>query len=616
MAIDAHSAQLANAVALLGSAVIAVPLFKRLGVGSVVGYLAAGVAIGPFGLRLFTDPGSILSVAEFGVVLLLFVIGLEMRPSRLWSLRRTIFGLGVVQIAACGAVLTAIATLFGFPLAVAFVAAMGFTMTSTALVAQLMEERGETNTPGGQKIIAILLLEDLAIVPLLAVVAVLAPAEVTISSQPRWLEVLIAVAAIVGLVATARYLLNPIFRILADSRAREVLTAAALLVVLGSALVMDFAGLSMAMGAFAAGVLLSESSFRHQLEADIEPFRGLLLGLFFLSVGISLDLALVANDWLMIAALVLALAAAKAAVIFGVARLLGANNSEAIHRALLMAQGGEFAFVLYAEANGAGLLGMDAMARLNAAVIISMALTPLLAMAATRISALLDKPSFEGIDKPDGLTGSVLLIGFGRFGQVASQALLARGFDVSIIDYDTEMIRAAARFGFKIYYGDGTRLDVLRSAGAQNARIVAVCINDKEAATKIVAIVKEEFALSQILVRAYDRGHTLELISAGVDFEIRETFESAMKFGEAALIALGISTEDAAATIADVRRRDAERLQLQMSGGLLAGGDLMRKNQPQPTPLAPVKREAKPLTPETAAIAEGREAPPETPPEP
>ena len=605
MAVESHTIDLVPAVSLLAAAVIAVPIFKRLGLGSVLGYLVAGIAIGPFGARLFTHPESILSVAEIGVVLLLFVIGLEMKPSRLWSLRREIFGLGVVQIGGCGLLLTAIAHyLLGFPAAAAFVAAMGFTMTSTAIVLQLLGERGETNSPAGQKVVAILLLEDLAIVPLLASVALLAPTQVAITTQPRWVEILVALAAIVAVVAMARYVLNPVFRILAAARAREVMTAAALLVVLGSALIMDLGGLSMAMGAFIAGVLLSESTFRHQLEADIEPFRGLLLGLFFIAVGMSLDFTLIAREWAMVAIIVAAFMVLKAGGIYVIARLFRAKHPEAVHRALLMAQGGEFAFVLYTAAGGAGIFSGDDVAIFNAAVIISMAITPLLSMLATWLGRRMDVPSLEGIAVADGLDGTVLLIGFGRFGQVASQALLSRGIDVSIIDDDVEMIQAAARFGFKIYYGDGTRLDVLRAAGAGTAKVIAVCVDKPETADRIVAIVNEEFPLAKTLVRSYDRGHSLDLIKAGVDFQIRETFESAMIFGGEALVALDIPREEADTIVAEVRRRDEDRLQMQITGGTYAGADLMRGNQPTPGPLVKPQRAARPLTEETAVVAD------------
>ncbi len=606
MAVETHGFDLIPAVALLGAGVVAVPIFKRVGLGSVLGYLVAGIAIGPFGLGLFQDPEAILSVAELGVVMLLFIIGLEMKPSRLWSLRREIFGLGVAQIGFCGALLTGVGYLAGYPLAAAFIAAMGFTMTSTAIVLQLLDERGETNAPQGQKIVSVLLLEDLAIVPLLAAVALLAPEQIAVTGQPRWLEVAIALAAIVFVVAFSKFLLNPIFRLFAAAEAREVMTAAALLVVLGSALVMDLGGLSMAMGAFIAGVLLSESTFRHQLEADIEPFRGLLLGLFFLSVGMSLDLLLVARDWVVIIAIVGAFVLVKSAGIYAVARTLRSKHSEAIHRALLMAQGGEFAFVLYTAAGGVGIFDQELMAHLNAAVIISMAVTPLLAMLSDRLVRT-QSESFEGIELANGLSGTALLIGFGRFGQVVSQPLLARGIDVSIIDNDTEMIRAASRFGFKIYYGDGTRLDVLRAAGAGTAKIIAICVDKRETADRIVELVKAEFPIARILVRSFDRGHALDLIAAGVDYQIRETFESAMTFGAAALHELGVPDEEAVEIVASVRERDAERLKLQQVEGIW-GGKGMLKTEPTPTPLSKPKRESRPLSEETAVVAKEERA--------
>ncbi|HEY5082388.1 MAG TPA: monovalent cation:proton antiporter-2 (CPA2) family protein [Bauldia sp.] len=605
MAIDAQSSELISAVALLGAAVVAVPIFKRIGLGSVVGYLVAGVAIGPFGLKIFRDPASILGIAEFGVVLLLFVIGLELKPSRLWALRRDIFGLGLAQVVLSTAVLMVAGIAIGVAPATAFVAASGLAMSSTAIVLQILEERGESTEPYGQKTFAILLLQDLAIVPLLTIMAVLAPFHAATGTS--WQQVAIGVSGIVAVVAVGRFALNPLFRIFAASKAREIMTAAALLVVLGAALVMQAGGLSMAMGAFIAGVLLSESSFRHQLEADIEPFRGLLLGLFFLSVGMSLDLTLIWMHCWLVVALVAGFMAIKMASIYGAARIFRVGQADAVRLALMLAQGGEFAFVLFNTALGLRLLDAQTSALLTAAVIVSMALTPLAPIVLKRL--LPEKPpSMDGVTIADGLSATALVIGFGRFGQVASQALLSRGIDVSIIDADTDMIRAAARFGFQIYYGDGTRLDVLRAAGARSAKIVAVCIDDRAATNKIVEIVKEDFPLAKVLVRSYDRGHTLDLIGAGVDYEIRETFESAMAFGEAALVALGVPADEAAEALAGVRKRDANRLSLQVDGGIAAGRDLTFKNQPTPTPLIPPKREAKPLSAETAVVAAEDEA--------
>jgi glutathione-regulated potassium-efflux system protein KefB len=603
MAAEGHGNDLFRIVALLAAGVVAVPLFKRLGLGSVLGYLAAGVIVGPFGLRLFSDPQAILHVAELGVVMFLFIIGLEMQPSRLWSLRRDIFGLGASQVALCGLLLTLVGLAFGLTPVRAFVAGMGFTLTSTAVVMQILNERGDANTPEGQRFVSILLLEDLAIVPLLALVAFLAPGDEA-NSATRWRDTGIAIGAVAALVAAGRWLLNPMFRILADAQAREVMTAAALLVVLGAALAMQVTGLSMAMGAFLAGVLLSESTFRHQLEADIEPFRGILLGLFFLSVGMSLDLTLIVRAWPLILSGVLAFMAAKALGIYIVARLFRATHRDGLYRATLFAQGGEFAFVLYAAATNGGIFDASTNAMLTAAIILSMALTPL-AIFALRWLLPPAEQSLDGVEVPDGLKASVLIIGFGRFGQVASQSLLARGIDVSIIDHDTEMIRSAADFGFKIYYGDGTRLDLLHAAGAGKAVAIAVCVEDRKATDRIVELVKAEFPLVKLLVRSFDREHALKLAATDVDYQIRETFESAMAFGEAALRQLGVPEDEAAEISQEIRRRDAERYALELAGGLMAGADMMHGNVPKPTPFTtPKKKTASPSQAEATMAAD------------
>ncbi len=602
------SQELVKVVALLGAAVVAVPLFRRLGLGSVLGYFVAGLAIGPFGFGWFSDPQAILHVAELGVVMFLFVIGLEMRPSHLWSLRGEIFGLGTAQIVTCAVVLTGVAMLFGYRPQIAFIAAAGFVLTSTAVVMQLLGERGDLTLPSGQKIVSILLFEDLLIVPLLAVVAWMAPAQVGAHEGSRWASIAIGAGAIVGLVLVGRYLLNPLFRILAAAKAREVMTAAALLVVLGAALLMQLGGLSMAMGAFLAGVLLSESTFRHQIEADIEPFRGILLGLFFLSVGMALDLSVVAANWKVIALLVPAMMLAKAICIYGVARVMGSDHRQALDRGVLMAQGGEFAFVLFAAAATTGVIDAKVNANLTAVVVLSMALTLTpLCMLVYRLLVKEGEVSTDGVDAADGLSGSVLVIGFGRFGQVSSQSLLARDVDVTIIDNDIEMIRSASRFGFKIYYGDGTRLDVLRASGAETARAIAVCIDDRAAADRIVELVRHEFPLAKLLVRSFDREHSLSLIHAGVDFQIRETFESAVEFGRAALMQLGVDEDEADVVAREIRRRDAERFELEMAGGgLQADTGLMYRNTPgapTPTPFTTPRREARPLNPDAIAGA-------------
>ncbi|RZJ96748.1 MAG: potassium transporter [Brevundimonas sp.] len=589
-----HGLDLAPAAALLAAAVVAVPVFRKLGLGSVLGYLAAGLAIGPFGLALFREPETILHVAEFGVVIFLFIIGLEMRPRRLWALRKDIFGLGASQVMLCGLLLTLAAWAVGVPPAVAFIGAMGFVLSSTAVIMQSLDERGEISAPSGQRAVSILLLEDLAIVPLLAIVAVLA-STMGVSHEaapPLWQTIGFAVAAVGGVLLAGSYAINPIFRFLAKNGGREVMTAAALLVVVGAAWAMSLGGLSMAMGAFLAGVLLSDSTFRHQLEADVEPFRAILLGLFFLSVGMSLDVGVVMADWRVVLGGLAAFMVIKAAGIYGVARLFKAGHREALDRAVLFAQGGEFAFVLYGAAFAVGLFDARTSSLMSAIVILSMALTPLTSLALKALTPPdtgLSPDDAEGVDRADGLVGRVLIIGFGRFAQVVSQPLLARDVDVSIIENDVEMIQAAGNFGFKIYYGDGSRLDTLRASGAATAEAILVCVDKPETADHIVELVKAEFPLAKLFVRSYDRGHSLRLIQAGVDYQIRETFESALKFGANVLTELGVSDSDVADTIADVGRRDDAILDVQVTGGLAAGRGMMRGNMVTPTPEPYVK---------------------------
>ncbi|MBA3325688.1 MAG: cation:proton antiporter, partial [Rhodobacteraceae bacterium] len=382
------------------------------------------------------------------------------------------------------------------------------------------------------------------------------------------------------------------FGLLAAARAREVMTAAALLVVLGAALAMELGGLSTAMGAFLAGVLLSESSFRHQLEADVEPFRGILLGLFFLAVGMALDLSVIAANAGLVAISVAAFVTLKSLGIYAVARLLGSDRREALERAVLMAQGGEFAFVLYAAAASVGLIEAEANAVLTAIIIVSMALTPLAVMLHDRL-ARPPAPSLDGVDAADGLAATVLMIGFGRVGQIVSQPILARGHSVSIIDTDIEMIQTAGEFGFKVHYGDGARLDILHSAGAQTASAIVICVDDVKASLRIAEIVKAEFPLTPVLARAWDRGHALQLVHAGVDEQVRETFESALLLGEKTLAALGEEAEAIAETMDEVRRSDAERFALQLCGDIFSGSALIRLNIQRP---ATTRDEAAPRT--------------------
>ena len=581
------AAELVRVVTLLAAAVIAVPVFKRLGLGSVLGYLAAGLIIGPFGLKFFDDPQAIIHVAELGVVMFLFVIGLEMKPSHLWNLRRQIFGLGSMQVILAAAMLTFVGIAFGFPWQVAFVSASGFVLTSTAIVMQVLGERHELATPQGQSMVSILLFEDLLIVPLLAVVAFMAPTVPTATADTSlWMKLGMAALSLAILVAAGRWLLNPMFGILAKSKAREVMTAAALLVVLGAALLMEWGGLSMAMGAFLAGVLLSESSFRHQLEADIEPFRGLLLGLFFLGVGMALDLNVVAQNWKLIVSGVLALMAAKAAVIYGVARLAKSSHADALERAVLMAQGGEFAFVLFSAAASQGVISGTVNANMTAIVVLSMALTPLFLIIHGRFSRKsgINLEGVESLNGDEALRGNVLIIGFGRVGQIASQAPIAYGAQISIIDNNPDIIRQADKDGFKVYYGDGAREDILHAAGAENADCILICIDDAHATTRIVEIAKHVCPNTRLIVRAFDREHAFELVKAQADFFVRETFEAAMSIGNEAVKMLGADESQSAEICERVRRIDKERFALEVAGDTFAGRALLLKNAPPKAP--------------------------------
>ena len=590
MSSEAHSISLIAPVVLLAAAVIAVPIFKRIGLGSVLGYLIAGLIIGPFGFAFFHDSTSILHIAELGIVMYLFVIGLEMQPSHLWGLRREIFGLGTLQIVVCATALTGVGLLFGFTWQVAFIGAAGFVLTSTAIVMQLLGDRGDIARPQGQKIVAILLFEDLLIVPLLAIVAFMAPNHVVESTSARLENIGIGLIAIAGLIAAGYWLLNPLFRLLAAAKAREVMTAAALLVVLGAALLMQVSGLSMAMGAFLAGVLLSESTFRHQIEADIEPFRGLLLGLFFLGVGMSLDLSVVAQNWQLILSGVLAMMFAKALMIYIVARITKSSHTEALDRALLMAQGGEFAFVLFSTAVSAQVIDNTVKSNLTAIIVLSMVLTPILGIVFKRFTETKDQINLDNVNIAEGLSGSILMIGFGRFGQVTSQLLLARGVDVTIIDNDIDMIQNAEKFGFKIYYGDGSRLDILHASGAATAQAIVVCVDSKETTNRIVELVTHEFPLAKLLVRSYDREHSLYLVKQKVDYMIRETFESAIKFGGVILQELGVDEDEVQRITDEIRERDDERFETEIAADDVYAAVGLQYTNAHPRPTAPLIR--------------------------
>ena len=532
---------LVRIVVLLGAAVVAVPLFKRIGLGSVLGYLAAGLIIGPFGLKLVTDSHAILHIAEFGVVMFLFVIGLEMKPSHLWSLRRQIFGLGSLQVILSAVLMTLVSVQFGISWEVAFVSSSGFVLTSTAIVMQVLGERKQLSTRPGQKIVSILLFEDLLIVPLLAIVSYLSPLEKTADAMPWWESAIIAMLALAVLVFIGRFILNPVFRILANSKAREVMTAAALFVVLGSALLMEEAGLSMALGAFVAGVMLSESAFRHQLEADIEPFRGLLLGLFFLGVGMALNLTVVAENWLLIGAGVITLMLTKGLCIYLVARAAKSTHKTAIERALLMAQGGEFAFVLFSTAFNQGVIDETVNANMTAVVVLSMVVTPIMLVLYEKFApkATAEQLEADEIDEQH----PTLIVGMGRFGQIVNDLLRLSGYATTVVDLNPNMIKGFNEYGIKSYFGDASRREFLIAAGLEQAEVLVIAIDNKEQAENIVHFAREVNPNIKIIARAYDRFSTFALHEAGANEIVRETFDSAVRAGKRALEALGMEPE-------------------------------------------------------------------------
>ena len=471
---------------------------------------------------------------------------------------------------------------------------------------QVLEERGITNTPKGQRVISTLIFEDLSIVPLLASIAFLTPETKHIEHQTNWTSIAIALGAVVGLVVAGKWLMNPIFRLISKAHIREMMTAAALLVVLGAALAMEASGLSMAMGAFVAGVMLSESAFRHQLEADIEPFRGLLLGLFFMGVGMSLDLSLVFNDAVWLLGIVCLYIIGKALAVYTVSRITKLDRTESVGRMTIMAHGGEFAFVLFSAATTAGVMTKDQNATFTAAVIISMLFSPLIGLLMRKINQRKSVNQDEKVDTSDldpivDLEDSVLVIGFGRFSQIVCQSLLVRGINVSVIDRNIENIRAAAKFGFKVYYGDGIRLDVLRAAGIEKAKCVVIGINDTQRIENIVQNLKDAYPKLPILARTYDRKTTVSLIKKDVDFIVRETFESALTLSHATLMQLGINKIEADEVIAEVRYLDQERLNEEVLHGFST--DIIRKYW-MPKPFIKPHSDAEALNEETAEILE------------
>jgi glutathione-regulated potassium-efflux system ancillary protein KefC len=533
----------------LTAAVLAVPIAQALGLGAIIGYLAAGIAIGPWGLGLVSNVQDILHFAEFGVVLMLFLVGLELQPSRLWALRRPIFGMGTAQVLGCAAVLFALASLVGLPWRVGLVGALGLALSSTAIALQSLAERNLMRTASGQAGFSILLFQDVAAIPILALLPLLGAAADTTSHSPG--EVVWEVAKIVGVIAAiilgGRLLLRPLLRWIAKSRTPEVFTAAALLLVVGIAMLMVMVGLSMALGAFLAGVLLADSEYRRELEADIEPFKGLLLGLFFIAVGMSIDFGvLMRSPWLM-AGILLGFLACKAVVIYALARAVNIPYQERPVFTLLLAQGGEFAFVVFQAAAGAQVFPAETASLLIGAVALSMLLSPLLLVVLDRVLlrryAHLKAPEAEEISEPQD--APIVIAGFGRYGQIVARVMLMQGIRTTVLDHSVEMLEVARTFGYRVHYGDATRLDLLRIAGAGQARILVIAVDDPEQSVKIAVLARKHFPHLQVVARARDLTHWNRLRDEGVTLVQRELFESSMHSARTVLELMGLPPDQA-----------------------------------------------------------------------
>jgi glutathione-regulated potassium-efflux system ancillary protein KefC len=558
---DNHSL-LFNAFVYLLAAVLAVPLSKRLGFGAVLGYLVAGVVIGPWGLGLIREAEAILHFAEFGVVLLLFAIGLELNPGRLWAMRKPILGLGAAQVIVTAAILTGIGIASGLNSSVAVVAAMGLSLSSTAMALQLLNERNLLPTPAGHSGFSVLLFQDIAVIPMLAVIPLLGDSTIDAANSGfDWLALLQAIAVIVLIIIGGRFALRPVLRLIAATELREVFTAFSLLLVIATALLMQAVGMSMALGAFLAGVLLAESEYRHALESDIEPFKGLLLGLFFIAVGMSIDFGILMREPMLIAALALGLVTLKAIILFILGRVYGLPARQLPLFALILSQGGEFAFVLFGVAQNFGVFPATITDTLIVTVALSMLTTPLLMVINDKfIAPRLDRTPAPPMDEMEDQGHPVIIAGFGRFGQIVGRLLHANGIDATVLEHDPDHIETLRRFRFKVFYGDACRLDLLRAAGADSAKLLVIAIDEREGTLRLAELVRENFPHLQIISRAWDVAHVFELLEHGVSAYERETFEGALRLGEEALKQLGCTAWRAKQAAHRFRAHDEETL--------------------------------------------------------
>jgi len=558
---------LGDGVILLGFGLFFVLLFRRLGLGATLGYLVAGALVGPQVLGLVHGGEAMLEIAEIGIVLLLFLVGLELNPGRLWRMRQDIFGFGLLQVVLCGlaaAGLVWVATRASPAAALAL--GLPLALSSTAQVLPLLQSAGRLRTPFGERAFSILLFQDLSIVPLITIIAAMSRNPADAGGPPGWQTALYTVAAIAGLILAGRFLLRPFFRLIGNLGEREMFVFAGLFTVIASAAVMELLGLSTALGAFIAGVMLADTPYRHELEADVEPFRSILLGLFFLAVGMMLDLHAIAERPLFVAAMALALIALKTALIMGLATAFRMAWRPALGLGLLLSQGGEFGFVLFAQARQAFLIEPEAASLFGAIVTLSMATTPFLMMATKGLrSEPVNKD--EERDGPEADGANAIIVGYGRFGQTVAQMLIAQGIAVTLVDRDIEMIDVAGSFGAKVYYGDGTRMDLLRQAGAADAELILFCTDGDQIEPEFLEGVHEAFPNAAIFVRAFDRRALLKLRAAPVAGAVREVLDSAVRMARMAMAKVGVDDEEIDRTEELYRARDRERLKAQLETG-------------------------------------------------
>ena len=558
---------LRDGLLLLGFALTFVLLVRRLGLGATLGYLVAGAVVGPHVLGLIGDAEEMSGVGELGIVLLLFVVGLELNPARLWRLKREIFGLGLLQVAACGLAVTGVILLAtNFTLAAALALGLPLALSSTAQVLPMLQSAGRLRTPFGERAFAILLFQDLSIIPLITIVAAMSRNPADVEGPPGWQVALLTLAAVAGLIAVGRFLVRPMFRLIGGLGEREMFIVAALFTVVGSAAVMQAIGASTALGAFVAGVMLADTPYRHELEADVEPFRSILLGLFFLAVGMMLDLGAIAERPWFVFGMALALIATKTAVITAIGLAFRMTWRSALALGLLLSQGGEFGFVLFAQAQGALLIGDEAASLFGAVVTLSMAATPFLMALTGRVRT---EPASKGEERegPEDQTAGALVVGYGRFGQTVAQTLMAGGITVTLIDNDVEMIDVAEQFGAKVYFGDGTRLDLLRQAGAAEAELILFCIDGDQIEPDLVHAVHAAFPGAAIYVRGYDRRSVMKLSDTPAEYVVREVLESARAMARMALAKLGLGEQAIQQAEEIYRATDKERLSKQIAAG-------------------------------------------------